>query len=76
MALTQLAEESVGGDCRSDMIMTEEENETFCARAFPWTVLSSGTPSERWESYVSHCEKKMKDKLDDEIKLAGLDGGA
>ena len=26
---------------------------------------------ERWESYVSRCEKKMKDKLDDEIKLAG-----
>ena len=26
---------------------------------------------ERWESYVSRYEKKMKDKLDDEIKLAG-----
>ena len=28
---------------------------------------------ERWESYVSLYEKKMKDKLDDEIKLAGLE---
>ena len=28
---------------------------------------------ERWESYVSRYEKKMKDKLDDEIKLAGLE---
>ena len=28
---------------------------------------------ERWESYVSRNEKKMKDKLDDEIKLAGLE---
>ena len=27
---------------------------------------------ERWESYVSRCEKKLKEKLDDEIKLAGL----
>ena len=28
---------------------------------------------ERWESYVLRYEKKMKDKLDDEIKLAGLE---
>ena len=28
---------------------------------------------ERWESYVSRCEKKLKEKLDDEIKLAGLE---
>ena len=28
---------------------------------------------ERWESDVSRYEKKMKDKLDDEIKLAGLE---
>ena len=28
---------------------------------------------ERWESYVSRYEKKMKDKMDDEIKLAGLE---
>ena len=27
---------------------------------------------ERWESYASRCEKRMKDKLDDEIKLASL----
>ena len=29
---------------------------------------------ERWESYVSRYEKKLKDKLDDEIKLAGRTG--
>ena len=28
---------------------------------------------ERWESLVSRYEKKMKDKLDDEIKLAGVE---
>ena len=28
---------------------------------------------ERWDSYVSRCVKKMKDKLDDEIKFAGLE---
>ena len=28
---------------------------------------------ERWESYVSRCEKKLKDQMDDEIKLAGLE---
>ena len=38
-------------------------------------MLSSGTPSgiERSEPCVSHYEKKMKDELDDEIKLAGLE---
>ena len=33
--------------------------------------LQAGT--ERWESCVSRCEKKLKDKMDDEIKLAGLE---
>ena len=28
---------------------------------------------ERWESHVSRFEKKMRNKLDDEIKLAGFD---
>ena len=27
----------------------------------------------RWESYVSRYEKKLKDKLDAEIKLADVD---
>ena len=43
---------------------------------FFWTVLSSGTPSgDRTLGvlHVSRYEKKMKDKLDDEIKLAGLE---
>ena len=45
------------------------------------TIMSPGRCSllelqagiERWESYVSRYERKMKDKLDDEIKLAGLE---
>ena len=45
------------------------------------TIISPGRCSflelqagiERWESYVSRHQKKMKDKLDDEIKLAGLE---
>ena len=45
------------------------------------TIISPGRCSllehqaviERWESYVSRYEKKIKDKLDDEIKLAGLE---
>ena len=38
-------------------------------------MLSSGLQAgiERWESYESRYDKKMKDKLDDEIKLAGLE---
>ena len=59
------------------MIRQEEGNETFCARSF----ISPGQCSlpefqaeiERWESYVSRYEKKLKDKLDGEIKLAGLE---
>ena len=45
------------------------------------TIMSPGRCSllelqagiERWESYVSRYEQKLKDKLDDEIKLAGLE---
>ena len=45
------------------------------------TIISPGRCSllelqagiERWESYVSRYEKETKDKLDDEIKLAGLE---
>ena len=45
------------------------------------TIISPGRCSllelqagiERWESYVSRYEKTMKDKLDDEIKLASLE---
>ena len=53
----------------------EEENETFCARSFSLgrcSLLELQAGIERWESDVSRNEKKMKDKLDDEIKLAGL----
>ena len=45
------------------------------------TIISPGRCSllelqagiERWESCVSRYEKKLKDKMDDDIKLAGLD---
>ena len=45
------------------------------------TIISPGRCSllelqagiERWESYVSRYEKKLKDKFDDEIKLASLE---
>ena len=45
------------------------------------TIISRGRCSllelqaviERWESYVSRYKKKMKDKVDDEVKLAGLE---
>ena len=50
-------------------------------RNLPRTIISPGRCSllelqakiERWESYVSRYEKKLKDKMDDEIKLAGLE---
>ena len=37
------------------------------------SLLELQTGIERWESYVARYEKKMQDKLDDEIKLAGLE---
>ena len=37
------------------------------------SMLDLQAETERWESYESHSEKKLKDKLDDEIKLAGLE---
>ena len=50
-------------------------------RNLPCTIICSGRCSllelqariERWESYVSRYEKKVKDKFDDEIKLASLE---
>ena len=37
--------------------------------------LASGTPSriKRWESYVSSEQKKLKNKMNDQIKLTGLE---
>ena len=48
------------------------------------TIISAGSCSllelqagiDRWESCVSRYEKKLKSKLDDEIKIAGLEAGA
>ena len=59
------------------MIRRQEEGKRGLLR----TIISSGRCSllelqagiERWESYVSRYEKKLKDKLDDEIKLASLE---
>ena len=50
-------------------------------RTLPRTIISPGRCSllglqaeiERLESYVSRYEKKLKDKMDQEIKLAGLE---
>ena len=39
----------------------------------PGPLLDLQAGIERWESYVSRYEKKWKDKLDDETKLAGLE---
>ena len=61
-----------GEDHRSDTI---RRRETFFARSFSlgWcSLLELQAGIERWE-YVSRHEKKMKDKLGDEIKLAGLE---
>ena len=60
-----------GGDYRSDMILRQGGRK----RKFLRTIISPGRCSllERWMSYVSRYEKKMKDTLDDEIKLAGLE---
>ena len=67
-----------GEDCRSDMIRQQEEgNESFCARSFLldgaifWS--SKQGLHERWESHVLRYEKKLNGKLDDEIRLAGLE---
>ena len=63
-----------GEDCRNDVIRRQEEGiETFLLRTIispeRCSLLELQAVSERWESYVSRYEKKLKDKLDDEIKL-------
>ena len=77
-----------GGGCRNDMIRRQEEGyETFCARSmlldgsFFWNSkrgLNSRSPyvsryEKKMKNAVSQYEEKSKDKLDDEIKLAGLE---
>ena len=64
-----------GDDYRSDTIQRQEEgNETSFVRPFvqDGALLEGQGGIERWESYVSRYEKKLKSKLDDEIQLAGL----
>ena len=67
-----------GEDCRNDMIRRPEVESGICfAPSFlqdsvlSLSLLELQAGIERWESYVSRCEKKSKDKLDNEIKLAG-----
>ena len=66
-----------GRDCRNTLILRQVlGNETCCERSFllegaPFQELQAGI--ERWESYVSRSGKKLMDKFDDEIKLAGLE---
>ena len=67
----------------NDIVANSRKNplEAWRKRSFLRTTISAGRCSllelqagiERWESYVSRCEKKWKDKLDDEIKFAGLE---
>ena len=67
----------------NDIVANSRKNplEAWRKRSLLRTIISPGRCSllelqagiERWESYVSRCEKKLKDKLDDEIKFAGLE---
>ena len=38
----------------------------------PCSLLELQAEIERWESYVSRYEKKLKDKFDDEIRSGGI----
>ena len=66
-----------GEDCRSECGPATGGSKRDLLR----TAISPGRCSllelqagiERWESFVSRYEKKSKDKLEDEIKLAGLE---
>ena len=63
----------MAGDCRNVMVQRQvERNDTCCERSFLLEGALLWNPQagiERWESsYVSRYEKKLKDKLDDEIK--------
>ena len=76
----QLAEEirwKLGEDCRKDTTRKQEqESETCFARSISpgrCSLLELHAGIERWESYVSRYERKLKDTVDDEIKLAGLE---
>ena len=61
-----------GGGCRNDMILQQEEgNETFCARSFlrDGALFWNSKRGLYWESFVSRYEKKLQNKMDDDIKL-------
>ena len=64
-----------GSDYRNDMISPPEEGKGISfAESFLLDALSQKLQAglERWESYVGRYEK-MKGKMNDEIKLAGLE---
>ena len=75
----QLAEEPIGGIAEAAGAIwsdnrRKEAKPPLCTNISPgWcSLLELQARIERWESYASRYEKKMKDKLHDEIKLAGL----
>ena len=84
MALTSYEPNDIVANSRKGMAETAEtlrSDDRRKERNFLRTIISHGRCSplelqgeiERWESYVSRYEKKLMDKLDDEIKLAGLE---
>ena len=64
-----------GEDCRNALIRRQEEDHEASNDHFSWTVLSSGSSSEDQTMEVLRVErrKKLKDKVDDESRLAGLE---
>ena len=66
-----------GDDYRNDTILRlEEENETSCVRSFLREGAISCNPKRASSDVSPTCrvyQKKLKRKLDDEIKLAGLE---
>ena len=65
----------VGSDNRNDMILPPEEGKGISfEESFLLDALSRNSKRdfECWESYVERY-KKMKGKMNDEIKLAGLE---
>ena len=61
-------------DCRNDLVQRQGKNETCCLQSFAWTTLTVATPS-WYRAHWIRCRatrKRLKDTLDDDIKLAGL----
>ena len=61
-----------GEDCRNAMIRRQEEEHGTIIFLGRCSLLEVQARIKRWESYLSNVMKKLKDKVDDENKLAGL----